>query len=628
MDATELASELVAAARTAVYGERRISEIGVYGHRVCWVERDPGSGNHPLLTALPGSGPGPSGPGRDIRPESTLYGYGGGSWSALGGEMAYVNQAGEVCRITASGHCYVAARPVADGVTRAFGNLCMLPSGGVVAVREQPAGDREATHAIVIIDGERSAETVAAEGDDFYLSPQVSPDGRWLAYLTWNNPDLAWHGAELRVVPVAEGDAPARAFRPPGLPRAAVREISWLGDNELLVVAENDGYELWTVDPDGAVPPALIWRTAAELGTMPWEAGLRTVAETDGELAVLATADGIGQLWRVSRDGKARQVALPFTAYPRPSLCARDGKAYVVAASPGMFASLVEIDVRGGTWYTVRPTFTAPGQPPAVESRTLRNVTEDGADLQAIVSWPAESDPAARRCSRGVIFDCHSGPTDQALLMPTPLLWFLSTLGFAVAQVNYRGSTGFGQSFRDALGGRWGVLDVLDIMCVVKATDGLGPFDRVFLRGESAGGLTILGVAGRCQVAGVVSVHGAVDGSTLRSTTHKFEAGYVDWLLGDQEGCRDDTRSAGDGLTEDMISAIACPVLIVAGQDDKIVPVQQARELARVLRRNGGKVILKEFPGEGHGLSDPDALFQELMFEAAFYLSADTEIEK
>lgn len=606
MPLRQRARDVTTAATAVAFGERNISELGFLGERLCWVERAPSDGNQPRLVTLDGPPVDPA-----VRPEGELYGYGGGGWTAYGDDLAYV-AAGAVhlARAGQSPRVLVPATP--DG-WQTFGDLQPGPAGTVIAVRERGADARRAAHAVVAIAVDDGAISVLAEGEDFYLSPRLSPDQRWLAYLSWADPNLPWIGGYAVLLPLAPDGTTAGPAQRVELPEpGAVRELHWLSDGRLLLVAEDAECTLWVVTPGADARP--LWRTAVELSAVPWAMGLRTVAEIDdGSLAVLGVARGRGELWLVRRDGTARAVPLPFSAYPRPSLRARGRFAYVVAASERMFPALVEIDIAGGGWRVLRSTFDAPPGPlPLV--RTLTTVTPDGTSLDTVVTVPADAPASTPVPAPAVVFDCHGGPTDQAFPMLTPLAWFLTTLGLVVAQVNYRGSSGYGRAFRDTLAGRWGELDVADVRAVLAAGDGRWwDTDRVFLRGESAGGLTILGVAAGSPVAGLVSLHGAVDGASLRETTHKFEAGYVDWLLGQADAGR------GSGVDP---AAVSCPALIVAGSDDSVVPVAQAYRLVEALRRAGQPARLLEFPAEGHGLIRPEAIARALTAEGEFYLSA------
>ncbi|WP_159029905.1 S9 family peptidase [Streptomyces marincola] len=601
----------LAAADELALGERRITETGLLWGRPCWVERAPGEGNTPRL--LTRGGKGPAGP---VAPESGLYGYGGGGWAAGRDTLAWVDGSGALSLTGPDGGARTLVGPSRDA-PRTFGDLAIGERGRVIAVRERGGDPRWPAHDIVSVDPATGRTSVLAEGEDFYLSPRVGPDGHWLAYLSWGAPGMPWTAARAHLLRLGPDGRPAGRPRRVGTPAGVVREIAWLADGRLLLVVEDEGCSLWTVRPEGGAAPRLWWRTGAELGAVPWQAGLRTVAETgDGALAVLAVEHGRGQLWIVERHGAAHLLPLPFTAYPQPTLSVRDDHAYVVAGSPDMFPALVGIDLARRRWTVLRSTFEPrPREEPPPTVRAFTTELNGGHAVETVVTAPARAaDPGA---ARPVVLDCHSGPTDQAFLMLTPLAWYLASLGLVVAQVNYRGSTGYGRVFRDALAGGWGSRDVADVVGVLDAAgDRHWSQERVFLRGESAGGLTILGVARERRVAGLVSLHGAVDGASLRTTTHKFESGYIDWLLGPEAG---QEPAPGPGAP----AGAGCPALIVAGSDDTVVPPAQARRLADRLGAAGGAVRLLEFPGQGHGLDRPEAVRRALRAEGRLYRSLE-----
>lgn len=592
------AKEVRCAARAVAFQELRIAELGIFDGLVCWVERNPSKNNSPQLTTQPENAhrlP-------NVQPESSLYGYGGGSWAARGHWLGHVDDSGVIRRWPPFRHTPNA--PTGDRGSSTHGDLSVAPGGAIASIREVRAGDGVTRHSVVMTDDSKC--TVLIEDSDFYFSPRISPSGRWLAFLSSSCLGPPWLIVEASLIDLSED---AQAERRVSIPEGNVRELCWLGDETLLLVVETDEYALWNIDPTKRMTARRIYRTDAELGAIPWEMGLRTVVETGrGGLVVVATVDGIGELRTIDRFGSMRMPALPFTAYPRPRVCALGDHVYIIAASPKMFPSLIKIELKRREWQVIRTTFDPPDDADLPNVRAIHHDTADGAQVQTVVSTPRMS----RRC-RGVVFECHSGPTDQALLMQTPLVWFLTSLGLAVAQVNYRGSSGFGKDYRDAIAHQWGVVDVADVVLVIDRFDDGGPSRLpALLRGESAGGLTALAIAHVRQVAGVASIHGVVDPAALISTTHKFEAGYVEWLL-----CTEGTNS--HGLASE-IAAVRCPLLIVAGTDDEIVPVEQARKLAASVSRRGGAVTLIELPGEGHGAVRPAAVYRSLIKEGTFYL--------
>jgi dipeptidyl aminopeptidase/acylaminoacyl peptidase len=212
----------------------------------------------------------------------------------------------------------------------------------------------------------------------------------------------------------------------------------------------------------------------------------------------------------------------------------------------------------------------------------------------------------------------HGGPTSACYPMLDPRIQYWTQRGFAVADLNYRGSSGYGRQYRQALHWRWGEVDVEDACNVVAylADQGLIDGQRAFIRGGSAGGYTTLCALAFQQVfrAGA-SLYGVSDPVALGRATHKFEGDYLDWLIGDPE--RDAERYAARTplLHADNISV---PVIFFQGELDAVVVPQQTRDMVAALERNGVTVEAHYYSDERHGFrratNQAHALEQEWQF--------------
>lgn len=580
----------------AVATSNRMTDLGLLDGRPCWLETDPVTG----AVKLRGS-PSPPRVADRFSCGSSLYGYGGGSWHASGRRYAYAAQDGALV-LGECGSGRTVRFPVPPRMT--LGDLSVGCGGDTVAVCEEQVPGRRGRYSIVGASRAAYDLRTLVVGEDMVASPRVDAGSEWLAFLTWHPGITPWLATSLGLHSL-RGDVPDRVITARELGGDSVRELTWLRDGSLCVVVEGETNRLLLLDPRQPCEPRERWRTHAELSAIPWEAGLRTVAELDsGDLAVLTVEQGCGGLWLVDSAGRATGVDLPFTSYFRPRLTACGNQLYVVAGSAGSFESLVEISPGTGEWQVLESTFSATPDADPVDVCSVWHATPGDIAVQTVVASPPEV--------RGVVFDCHSGPTDQAHLVLSPFVWLLAQRGLVVAQVNHRGSTGFGNGFRDALAGTWGRDDVDDVVAVLDGLRAeLGESVPVFLRGESGGGLTVLVAAGLRDVAGIVSVHGVTDPHRLPDVTHDFEAGYVRWLLGDQD--------TGGESADRLIDQVTSPTLIIAGVDDPVVPVEQARHLADRLRRNGVPTRLEVFEGQGHGLTGAASIGRELEAEISFY---------
>ena len=213
----------------------------------------------------------------------------------------------------------------------------------------------------------------------------------------------------------------------------------------------------------------------------------------------------------------------------------------------------------------------------------------------------------------GLILWVHGGPTDQATVVHNVRLAFLLDRGWTILVPDYRGSTGWGRAYAQALRGGWGEADVADCAAGLDAaaTQGWGDPHRLVPAGTSAGGMTVLLLMARHgeRCAAGIAISAVADLVALASTTHRFEAHYSDALIGPLPDAAARYRERSPITVADRIER---PLLLLHGQDDKVVPVVQAEEMGRRLRDRGAPVELHTYPGEGHGWRDPATVEDEL----------------
>jgi dipeptidyl aminopeptidase/acylaminoacyl peptidase len=443
-----------------------------------------------------------------------------------------------------------------------------LTEDGVVCVRER--GD---VNDIV------RGDAVLASGRDFYMAPRVGPEGQ-LARLEWDHPDMPWDGAELWVDDrqLAGGDG------------VSCLEPRWAADGSLLWIDDRTGW--WNLYRDGE-PVAPM---EAEIGYPPWEFGFSSYCELpDGTIAAAVRAEGRARLVLI-RDGAVTEVDQPFTellwleAY-------RDGIA-CVAGAPDQDLSVVTIAVPSGAVEVVRAGMTLE----LGKEWISRPEHVSFAGAHALVYPPTNPDFAAPEGELPpVIVLSHGGPTAPAMTMLDLDIQFWTTRGYAVADVNYRGSTGYGTAFRNALRGAWGVADVEDCVACVEYLAATGRADggRAVIRGWSAGGYTTLQALTTTDAFAAGCCHyGVADAGALAAETHKFESHYLDRLIGPWPEARAlyDARSALNHL-----DGFSAPVILFQGLDDTVVPPDQARQMAAALAAKGVDHELHLYEDEDHG---------------------------
>jgi dipeptidyl aminopeptidase/acylaminoacyl peptidase len=460
--------------------------------------------------------------------------------------------------------------------------------------------------------------TVLAEGRDFYAGPRLSPDGGTLAWLTWDLPRMPWDGTTLWRAPVrADGTlGPSEAVA--GGEAESVFQPEWSPDGMLHFVSDRDGgwWNLFRLDPAG---PAALCPDAAEYGLPQWGLGMRTYGFAgDGSLVAVRSSDGFGRLGRVE-GGAFRPFDLPYTDFGGPVLSG--DTAVFTAAAATTAGELVRLDLATGTHDVLRRSVREP-VPARYLSRPepVSYPTGGGATAHAFLYRPANGDAAAPAGTLPpLIVRGHGGPTGQASSAFSLAIQYWTSRGFAVLDVNYRGSTGYGRAYREALYDQWGIADVEDCVEGARwlAREGVVDGARMAIRGGSAGGFTVLAaLAFHDTFAAGASHYGIGDLEALAQDTHKFESRYLDQLVGPYPARRDLYVARSpihhlDGFTR--------PAIFLQGSEDKVVPPNQAEAMVAALKARGVPVAYLLFEGEGHGFRDGANIKRALEAELWFY---------
>lgn len=583
-----------------------------------WIEERPAESGRGVIVAQA-----PDGTAGDLlappfSARGKVHEYGGGALHVAGTDIFFVNHADQQVHVLRAG----AAPWRLTGETGCrFADMARDPARArLVAVAEthRAGAPPENFLCSVTLDGGAVERLVA--GADFYAAPRVSPDGKWLAWLEWNLPFMPWEAAVLKCAPLEAAGRPGAALIIAGGETGAAFQPEWADDGTLLYVCEGaewSGLHAWR---DGRGQP--VFTPRAEMLRPLWSLGQASFALlADGRLAALAVASGEQGLWLVApASGEARALDMPHRALDQIA-AAPHGGLYAVAADDTANPAIVEMRLDGDrpAWSVIRRP--APLDLPAAFLSTgepLAFCGSDGAPVHALYYPPRNPDAVAGGTPPMIVL-AHGGPTGAAARGLQLRLQFWTSRGFAVLDVDYRGSTGHGRAYREALQGEWGAADADDVITAARAAAarGLAGPDRLVVSGRSAGGFTALCALSRSDLFRAATVHyGVADLATLIDTTHKFEAGYIYGLTGTHPGDTDKVFAARSPLAR--AGRIRAPVLFLQGLDDKVVPPQQTRDIAAMLRQNGVPVACLEFPGEGHGFRQAETIRSALAAELAF----------
>jgi dipeptidyl aminopeptidase/acylaminoacyl peptidase len=601
-----------------VEGAVRLSAPEMDGDDLYWIEGRPEDAGRQVVVRRRADGTTTDATPIGVNVRTRVHEYGGGAYAVGGGLLVYSNWAdGRVYRVGADGDDPVPLTPPGDW---RYADLTMdLSRNRVLAVREDHTAPGEPVNTIVAmpLDGSGRVEVVAA-GTDFVSSPRPSPDGTHLAWLTWNHPNMPWDGSDLWL---ARFDGRGRLEDQVHVAGSATEwttQPAWSPDGVLHYANERSGWlQLYRHEAGGE---RLLTPVEAEFATPGWQFGEASYGfGPDGDVWAAGRANGRHVLWRIRRDGGMHAVDIPFTEIDR--LRIGGDRALLLGAGPGTFAQVALLHLATGEIETLgrsRQVGLDPGDISAPQPVSF--TTTDGRIAHGLFYPPHNRNcraPAGERPP--LLVTSHGGPTTGASSGLAVVTQLFTSRGFAVLDVDYGGSTGYGREYRHRLDGGWGVVDVDDCVngALALAERGLVDRERMAIRGGSASGYTTLcAITFRDTFRAGVSYFGIGDLAALESDTHKFESRYT-WRLvapyrGNEELYRE--RSAIH-----HVDRIRCPVLILQGLDDRVVPPDQSRRMMEALAANGVPRAAIYFEGEDHGFRKATSIVRSFEAELSFY---------
>jgi dipeptidyl aminopeptidase/acylaminoacyl peptidase len=644
-------------------GATGVTYPSIAGGEVWWQERRPSENGRMTIVASAGA----SGEPRELLPapwnaRTRVHEYGGKSYlpvpslSLAGGfDLVFANFADQ--RLYAAGGAVEAGiEPVpltpADGGFR-FADLTLSPDdqeiwcvretvlpadgtalpagfhlGGGVAVRRDIVA--------VPLDGSAAADAAAirvlVSGAQFFAFPTPSPDGTKLAWISWNHPNMPWDGTELRVAPVTGGTVQvADATRVMGGPDESVIGPRWRDDVTLYVISDASGWwNLYEVAAFAGATPRPLHPLEEEFAGPLWQLGGRPFdLLSDGRLAVL---HGLGEYHLGLLDpvsGELADIDLPGYRTTNGDLVVAGTTVATVAGGPRVPWSVLRVAASGEVEPIKQPPVGASDPAYLPDARQVQlSADRGGGVVHAIVYPPASPEAAGPAGERPpFIVQVHGGPTAHAFPVLSMEKAFFTSRGIGIIDLNYGGSTGYGREYRNRLRGQWGIVDVADAYTAALGLAESGEADRARLaiRGGSAGGWTALaavtsgpGLTGTKEAvfAAATSYYGVSDLRPFAIDTHDFESRYLDGLVGplpEAEYLYTERAPVGH------VTELTCPVLLLQGLDDPIVPPSQSEAIAADLAAHGIRHAYIAFAGESHGFRKAETVIASLEAELAFY---------
>ncbi len=604
-------------------GALRFEGIAVDGADVYWVESRPDEAGRCAAMRLTADGATTelTTPAHNAR--TRVHEYGGGALAVSNGVAYFSNFSDQrLYRRPVDGSEAPAA--ITPDIAVRYADATVDDARGrlICVAEDHRRAGAEAENLLVSVPTGGGEPSPVHRGFDFYASPRLSPDRNRLAWVCWNHPNMPWDATELWVAEVAADGSltsPRRIADSNG-GEVSLLQPAWGPDGTLYCGSDVSGW--WNLHRWDGERLAPVLPTEAEFGLPPWLFGMRRYAVLDAGhiVAHYRNADGTRLGVIDVATGRLREIATPFTTFGSFAAASR-GRLVCVAASAEAGSALVAIDADTGEVETLRrgaepkldPSYVSRAEPIACPSAGGRTVHA----YHYAPRNPAFRAPEGERPP--LVTFIHGGPTGSTDPGFRLAIQYWTTRGFAVVDVDYGGSTGYGTAYRRLLRGGWGIVDREDCEAAARYLVARGDVDpaRLAIRGGSAGGYTTLCALafGNVFTAGA-SYYGVSDAAALARDTHKFESRYLDALIGTWPERADLYEQRSPIHAVDRLS---CPVIFLQGLEDAVVPPDQTERMADALRRKGLPVACLMFEGEQHGFRRAANIRRAAEAELYFY---------
>jgi dipeptidyl aminopeptidase/acylaminoacyl peptidase len=600
-------------ARLIAAGATTLSGAACSDGRLYWSELRPAEGGRTAVVTAEG----------DLTPaafnvRTQVHEYGGGAWWVHGATVYFAGWDDQRLYRQDAGAEPVAMTPepeiprglrYADGILTADGRR-------IYCVRERHVEGREAFNEIVLLPSDGSAAPqIVAGGNDFYSNPRLSPDGAKLAWLEWSHPNLPWDGTFLYVADVAADGSVSSPTLVAGAMDESIFQPEWSPDGVLHFVSDRSGW--WNLYRFAGGAVEQIVAVDADFGVPQWSFRSSTYAFVGGDIVCAYIRNATSYLARI-RAGALEDIETPYTAMTAVTPCG--DRVAMIAASSTAFAAVVTVDPSSRAVDVVKRSRDDETDDAYISAPEAIDFESNGRPSHAFFYAPRnknfEGPPGEKP---PLLVFSHGGPTGSVNGALNLTIQFWTSRGFAVVDVNYGGSTGYGRDYRRLLNGNWGVVDVEDCVNAARFLVARGDVDgeRLAIRGGSAGGFTTLAALVFADVfkAGA-NYFGVSDFTPFVEDTHKFESRYLDSLVGPYPDRKDlyYERSPAN-----FVERITAPVITFQGTEDAIVPPSQSERIVDALRANGIAHAYVTYEGEQHGFRKAQNQIHSLESELYFY---------
>lgn len=540
---------------------------------------------------------------QEVSVRTRVHEYGGGAFFAQKGELLYSNDA--------DSQLYsLEGTKKTDAKGWRFADGC-----GSIWVGERHDGQVE--NCLVSIQGDTLK--IIASGHDFYSCPRLSPDGKQLAFITWDFPYMQWDSSTLWLAEMGEDDELHHIRANAGGANSSVCAVQWSEEGQLHFVWDQTGF--WNLYKLDGQEPVNLCEREAEFAPAPWVFGMPSyVFLEDGSIICAYTVEGIDHLGKIDPlSHTLEDLGLSFTSIQ--NLVSLKGKVYFFGASPTSPSSIVCYDPKTKETKTIKQSFQIPFSKEEISvGEAITFPTKEGQFGHAFYYPPKNPNFQAPEGELPpLLVRVHGGPTARSYHALSFTTQYWTSRGFAFVDINYGGSTGFGRSYMKRLEGNWGIVDLDDTLSAVQylVDKGLVDPNRLLIHGGSAGGYTTLAaLAFHNLFAGGTSLYGVSDLEMLCVDTHKFESKYNDILVAPYPE-EIETIRARSPITH--VDKITTPILLLQGDEDTIVPPNQSFAIFEALKKKKIPTGILLFEGEGHGFRKKENVQKALDAQLYFY---------
>ena len=591
-----------------------------YGDALYWVEGRPWESGRSVIMRRDGSGH-----ISDLLPApfshySKVHEYGGMAYALDDGNLYFVNAADQRLYQLPLDNKSTPQAITDEGPWRFADLIVDSQNQRLIAVCEESSDQREPENylAAISLNSEHPIVEKLVSGADFYAYPRLSPDQNKLCWIEWNHPNMPWDATQLWQATIANGELTEKTLVAGADNSSAIFQPHWSPDSTLYYVSDkNNWWNIYRLENGTAIS---VLEMEAEFATPLWQLGMTTFDFIDANtIACVWTDSGLWHSGFINITTGALTIADHQYSSLQAVAC-HQGSVYMVAGAAALANQIVGIDGSTQVTSVYAPSTLDVDQANIAQPESIWFPSGNNQQVHAFYYPPTSAQWVGQDNEQPlVIAMCHGGPTGATSSALNLKIQYWTNRGFAVVDINYRGSTGFGRTYRKALAGAWGIADVEDTQSAIRYLAEQQKIDpeRCLIRGGSAGGYTVLSALTFTDTfkAGA-SLYGIGDLETLATDTHKFESRYLDSLIGPYPERRDVylERSPihhAEGLN--------CPVIFLQGLEDKVVPPNQAEMMVKLLEDKGIQVAYVAFPDEGHGFRKANNIIRAMESELAFY---------